>query len=250
MRGMMKALIRAPALALLAACAPVTTDPWAWLDDPEVLVWRQISLSTHLGVIRFVVPDNPGSRGSRTRYWPVMVADSGTLTAETGAEPRDREALRIAQFQWDRHWAGFYRKGAADFLLDISVHRHRPHSRLLQLDPDERMEIRMNHFRALYLDSDPAWQRYFFDNYHIRWRQSRQEVQWLEENQPQATPEHLNYRVPVSDDLELEFSFFIRRKRPGGRQNPSWIQRRRELAWMIVDSVWIEAAAPRTSAGR
>jgi len=224
----------------LGACAAVTENPWAWLDDPEQQQWKTVIVNGHGREIRFSVPDRLEPGGEHIRPWPVQDGNQRDFVIDLPLESLTVRTQAVVEFVWEWYWGGFYKEGNFDFSLEIWISRNQGNVELFELSAERRLQSRIEYYQGTYSGPEHTRMRaYFFDHYWVIPFSTSQSLTWIVENQPQITADHQFFRLPISDHHELVFSFFVRKERFGGAEDPEWMERRWQLARKIVDTVRI-----------
>lgn len=219
----------------------MTTDPWAWLDDPEQQRWVDVEIAGEDWQIDFQVPDNGTAGIERMISIPPLDRGAESMTIKVpGNSMVDHE--RMAYFQWDNWWGGILEESGNDFRLDIWVYHYRNEKNLLDLDIDERVERRTSQWEQEYSDPlmrDNSIRDNFFNRYQISSHESEHGLSWVVENSPATKGDAVSYMIPLSDTQILDIGFFVNQKRYDWKDDPEWNKRRWALSRKILDTVTI-----------
>lgn len=221
-------------------CAWVTEDPWSWLDKSEEQVWVETVVNLPGREVRFSVPDRLRAGGSHVRRAPPPDRETGEHIVTMPPEAFNTIRWWGLRFVWEWYWGGFYKKGDHDFSLSVRVWSDQSDVDLLDLSPPKRIEHVLDYYRERYAGGDPFWGKFFFEHHWIKSFENRQGHIWVVQNQPVVTLEHIKFQIPIADRRVLEFSFFIAKDRFGGPDDPAWMERRRQIAYKIMDTVRID----------
>jgi len=216
-----------------AGCAVLQSDPWDWLFDPDQQTWDEVTFDAFGREVRFSIPDRAKRGGQHVRRWP----SDGAVSV-----PVDYDSFYpIAQFTWDAYWGGYFKGGNQDFVLDVRIVSASDNVDLLDLDIDQRVERQWALYTEQMSRGDPRWTALILPRYWARFYKTAFH-EWVHENQPQVTATFEHYLLPITDHLELEFSFFVRDQRWDFKDDPAWRESRWEIVRKIMDTVQVTPA--------
>ena len=153
--------------------------------------------------------------------------------------------MTLGQYIWDRWWGGLLKESGHDFSLNVRAERVEQEVVLLELTLEERLRRPVEYREAVY--SKPNWEsqergEYFFERFWVKPFESTGGHDWVVQNDPNVTRDHVYYSIPISDRHILEFSFFVRDKRYDWKDDPGWNARRWALVEQIMNTVRIDPA--------
>lgn len=237
----MKILTLCFAFFVISGCAVLQNDSWAWLEYPDLQHWKAVSIYSGRSEVRFSVPDREGTLGDGTKFWPALNGLNDHLIIDIDLDSLDESYLWIGQVRWDEYLGGILEK-EQDFQLDIWVLQFENESRLTNLSIDERIQRQISYYQKQYIDPESPWSKLFFENYWVKGFVNQKGIEIVVENQPQLADSQQFFYFPISDNHELRFTFFVRDKRWGWKEDPQWNQSRWDLVYQIMDTVVITPA--------
>ena len=244
-------------VALLTSCASLTNDPWEWLDEPENQNWKRMTISFPAQQISFSVPDRLSSGNQMIASPEWKDADHDLLVSLQQASI-DQPAVKLTGIFWEYPSGGLNKLLDSDFTFTAFVFHIDEARSLLSMNVEERILWQRDRFQKTYGPADKhsksakdqLRQAKLDGDLRIELFQSQQGYEWIRDNDPFHSFEHDNFRMPISDDLELEFSFGYRidldtAGKPGNR-DVQWLERRKKIARKVLDTVTI-SPPPRDS---
>jgi hypothetical protein len=230
-------------LPLLSGCKVLTADPWRWMDDPALQRWVDIELEISKLEVQFAIPIQLNGKGSFSQTRSTLPLSSNVDPIQVFV-PLKTEYIgtRIATFNWDHWWGGFFKDSGVDFFLSVQCIYYKDGGGFLNMSPDEWIEWRKQHWRREF--SDPRMgiedlDTYFFDGYRIDKYNSKRSLTWVFDNRPHLQQELISYMTPISDHHMLYFGFFVDELRTDMKPDPEWRKRRWAMAHKILDTVEI-----------
>ena len=228
-------------IPFLSGCAVMTADPWSWLDDPSKQTWVKVTLVSDNWEVKLQVPDRSTAGIERLVSIPPLERGADSLLVEIPRSSTE-DQRRMAYFQWESWWGGFFKDSGVDFYLDIWVYDYPKEDNLMVLDIDSRIERRITQWEDEFSDPlmhDATIRENFFKDYQIGSYVSFQGLVWVMENSPTTWGDSVSYMTPLSEHEILDVGFFVNQKRYDWKEDADWNQRRWELSRKILDTVEI-----------
>jgi hypothetical protein len=224
-------------LGVSVATAPLAAGPWSWLDKPEEQRWGQVTINGYGRTIEFSVPDKAGKGGNHLIRMPALKKGDRDQIINVSSEFEKNPGKRVAAFEWERYWGGFFKKDVADFTFNVFISYLGEDTNLLNLNVEGRIKRVEDYFHGRF--SSERNHDWFFERFRIEPYESAQNYVWTLENSPTVVKEQDFFRLPLTQDHELVFWFYYRWEVQGGKGDPAWLERRRELSRKILDTVRI-----------
>ncbi len=216
-----------------------TADPWSWLDKPEKQEWSQVEINGYDRRIVFAIPDRAKS-GARVIRVPKLEQNQKNQIIDVALSSLNKESNLIIGFDWERRWGGFFKRDVTDYSLRVYVTLTDESYKLLDKSVHQRMEAVREYFMARFSTPVTIGNRdFFFEKFKIEPYHSSQPYVWTKENAPTVVKEHEDFRLPISDNRELIFSFYYRMEVKGPKKSQEWLERRKALSRKILDTVRI-----------
>jgi len=220
---------------------PLKADEWSWLDQPDKRIWSQIELNGYGWNLSFAIPDKKGFWPEQTIRYPRHKKRREVQIIDIPLEQFYSPGQSAIKFDWERRWGGFGKETWTDFFLDVRVLYKGKEYRLLNQTLEQRMQRVVDYYSSYYSDDSDSIERKtaFFEDFVIQPYESSQSYVWTLENDPDGWKIQETYRLPVSQDHEVSFWFYYRWEMGGGKDDPEWLARRKELSRKILDTVKI-----------
>ena len=228
----------------LTSCYIPVRNAWDWLDDPELQFWMSVGFEGYGREFHFQVPDRLGTNGRSFITYPALKVATREQDIAVSFESQQTEANRIIEINWDHGKEGVFGPVTADYKLRVFILSYQDDTKLLDLDIHQRIAKTTADHWETYAGADQNldikyWRDLFFGKYQIQPYESSQSLLWTLENRPILVREHEYFRIPISDHHELVFWFWYHWQEEGGRTDPAWLERRKDLSRKILDTVEI-----------
>ena len=86
----------------LCGCANFHSDPWAWMDDPALQSWDQVTIQGHGREISFSIPNAVDGGGSWVIRGPAIEPGERSQEIIVPFEALDEAWYQIVEFNWER----------------------------------------------------------------------------------------------------------------------------------------------------
>ena len=228
----------------LVSCSAMQSTPWDWLDDPEKQHWFDVTLSGEGWEVSYSVPDRLKNGGQHTQSDPPLEKGGSHRVFLLPPESPKKDWARLAAYNWDSWWGGFFKESGVDFWLEVAVNYHANENAFLEMSPEEFIQWRIaghREFFARHSMTPSESEEFFFENYRIDKHVTAQSLTWIYENSPTVQGDYIIFIAPLSNSHILEFGFFVNKKRYNWQDDPEWNQHRWDIVYKILDSVSITA---------
>ena len=220
------------------------STPWDWLDHPEQQRWIDVTLSGDGWDILYSVPDRLKSSGQHTQSDPPLDISGSHRLFLLPPETPNKKWARLAAYNWDSWWGGFFKESGVDFWLEVAVNYYENENEFLDMNSEEFIQWKVaghREFYAKHFKASSEQENSFFKNYRIEKYVSANSITWIHENTPTVQGDYIVFMSPLSNSHILEFGFFVNKKRYNWKDDPEWNKHRWDIVYKILDSVSITA---------